>query len=52
LNDFILSDPYMWYLLTGLHLVLHPSQQAPHQNRQPLITLVALGFLQLLLVVP
>jgi len=54
-NDLTLSDPYLpypWRLLTGLQLIVHPSQKAPHQNRQPLIELVSFGLLQLLLVVP
>jgi hypothetical protein len=54
-NGLILSDPYFPYprwLLTGLHLVVRPCQQAPHQHRQPLIRLVAFGLLRLLLVVP
>jgi hypothetical protein len=54
MNDLILSDPYLPYpwWLTGLQLVVYPSQQAPHQNRQPLIKLIAFGLLWLLPVVP
>jgi hypothetical protein len=53
-NSLILSDPYLpypWWLLIGINLVVHPSQQALHQTRQPLIRLVVFGLLRLLLVV-
>jgi hypothetical protein len=40
MNDLILSNlylPYLWWLLTGLQLVVYPSYHGPHQNRQLLI---------------
>jgi len=50
-NFFLLSDPSLpsfWWLLTGLHLMIHPLYHALDPNRQLPIELIILHLLQLL----
>jgi hypothetical protein len=54
-NVCLLSDPCLpsfWWLLTGLHLMIHPLYHALHPNRQLPIELIILHLLQLLHEVP
>jgi hypothetical protein len=54
-NFYLLSDlflPSFWWLLTGLHLMIHPLYHALHPNRQLPIELIILHLLRLLREVP
>jgi len=54
-NGFILSDPCLpswWWLLIGLHLVIHPLYHTLHPYRQLSIELIILKLLWRIHVVP
>jgi hypothetical protein len=51
----IISDPCLpswWWLLIGLHLVIHPPYHTLHPHSQLLIELIILKLLRLIHVVP